>query len=674
MQSKFRAGPRADWRFFGMVLLVAMSGPPAITAVATSRPAVSQGAPSGSSAVAPDGFAVGAKVEAQTGGQWRPALILKRDKDRYFVKFASPTKSACVSATQIRKIGQPSPGPGADPFNFPKMPGSQEDDQALRAFHELARAKRITFTGTEAWQYRPEPVVALGNFTRAPIKLAGGHGDFFDRGNSLYLCPISPPKAVISHVVSFPANSRSVTLERVDLTSGRSLGVAEVESTMRALAVSPDASKALLRSGETGLEHHGRLDLWAIDAAPAKRLSGWVPYAAEANGPNPFDSIWAAFVDNNHVLTWNRDEPVVLWELPQARPLFQIATSIRPVLSPDRKAVIVRQEQRYGVINTMTGQVLGALPVNVPEDASFVFRPDGKQLASFKPGRLTIWMIAADGVKGGEEIVVPSRASMERLDWVGEIGVYEHLLSDGQFLLDIKTGLPIWRYSFDDLRASFGTMGGRLWYAMESAGQKDGAVLVSTIIPDGAVKKMAESLDPAKTMLVRPGTEVTLEIKMPHASDAARNAVRQVLKTKLEANGCKVADGKPIKLVATETKGATGEVKYPRMGLDPVVLKYTNMNWSIGFFVADKPVWSVQTSSGPPPRLKLQRGADPERALAEQMPRAETFFGGVLLPRNVPVPRIECGFGAWELGPNGPHAPIKPAPRPSTGPASRPLR
>jgi len=170
---------------------------------------------------------------------------------------------------------------------------------------------------------------------------------------------------------------RTVELETYDVATAKRLHRLEVPEPTRLLDVSPDGSLLLSGDDHSGLESYSRLDVWSPRLG--RHVAGWRPTPIDAT----FSELvtWAGFVDKRHVLVLDSSY-LTLWQLPECRPVYTIATKLAPSLSPNRKYFV---ERKQGLIrDSLSGAALVQLAgfgLGVPASLlDTAFTPDGQQV------------------------------------------------------------------------------------------------------------------------------------------------------------------------------------------------------------------------------------------------------------------------------------------------------
>jgi hypothetical protein len=359
---------------------------------------------------------------------------------------------------------------------------------------------------------------------------------------------------------------RPAGVERLDLLAGKSLGkVALAEARVDALwELNAHLSGDGKLLAQVGASDRRRVDVWSLLAG--KRVASWGPYLSVAGALG--DVTGLAAVDAGHVLTQTSPGDVVLWKVPECRPVhhWKALSQSSLVLSPGRKYAVLRGERSLVLCNLRTGEVRGRFPFpgGEPKVLGFLagsFRPDGKELAavlSFGDGRgpsphsLVRW----DATTGKLLDTLPIRpvAGAPRLTWCGE----GNLLVE-RTLLDLKLGVPVCSYSSPHWPTAQGGPDGRFWF-LDAAGAGP-ARLVARALPEEAAQRAAADVTEGRvSLLLKPGTKVTLELGLAGVGDAARRKELELrVRQHLNGLGLLVAPRQPIELRLQVREADTGE-------------------------------------------------------------------------------------------------------------------
>jgi WD40 repeat protein len=361
---------------------------------------------------------------------------------------------------------------------------------------------------------------------------------------------------------------RPASVERYDLTTGKSLGKLDLYDTH--LFPPHDAMADLSGDGTlfalTHLQDQKRVEAW--DLTEGKRVASWVPYEKQPGGFAYVTAI--AVVDAKHVLTVNLPGDLILWSVPECKPVRtwnHFAHHRQMVLSPGRKYVVLRGQKGLALCNPLTGDVRGRLPfpagLNVLEILAGTFRPDGKELAAVvtvgdgrgpAPRHLVRWDATTGKVIDSHPVAVTPWA----MNWCGDSG----LLLDWT-LLDWKAGVPVCTYSARGAgMAVRGSPDGRFWFT-HNLKATEPVRLAAQLLPDETAKQAAAQIAAGQVQLVlKPGTKISVQLDA--AGPAGEAMWRQQYEQRLaqdlnNTTGLLVAEGQPITLKLSAKESDTGE-------------------------------------------------------------------------------------------------------------------
>lgn len=383
-------------------------------------------------------------------------------------------------------------------------------------------------------------------------------------------------------------------VQRVDLYTGRATGGFALPDGLRVIGTGPDTDLVLTTDAD-GL----RVDAWAVGGG--KHVAGWRPYAAEVDAaarPVAF----AAALGTDKVLTVSAAGKVVLWALPDVKPVYlaDVPGLTHATLTPGGTYLIGWQRTAFRVLETATGEPAGDLIPPFParpgsgEPRAVAVRADGAEAAAVVgpvKGRLTLvrWDLATgkplDPVPFGDAppappppptnrpgfppdrfggpgyppgFVMPAPGEPFAAPMFGPEGVLsspsrlgyagpDHLLADDRILFSIPHKAAVWHYHLSPSGEGrvLGTQpDGRVWWVAATEHGKD-AALVSGVLPEPAAAariKVAAGSDG----LVKPGAVVALKLDLTGSgADAVRDRVRDELTRQWAAWGLTVAAAKP---------------------------------------------------------------------------------------------------------------------------------
>ncbi len=336
------------------------------------------------------------------------------------------------------------------------------------------------------------------------------------------LFPRARAQAVV--VSSRPATEgkRVVTAERLDLVSGLLLGTLPLYARTvpnpiymyaPSSAVSPDGNLF----AQIDINGRQRIDVWSLKdgkhvvgflappgAVPGAEV-GDRPRGRRGAGDRSLLARDVAFVDAEHLLTLvtpsndSAHGQVVLWKLPEAKPVYQFRGTDMPwlSLSPGGKYLAADTPTGYALLEARTGKVVGRLPFPPKDRVVGVnmagFRRDGTRFAAviveFGHGplpdhRLVWWDLAGGTLTDSFTIQMPMLT--RGIQWFGDSTVFV-----GWRLFSLEYKRELVHYAVPPGLATT-SPDGRLWYVTAPDANQSGSLYARTM-PDDAARKVTEA-------------------------------------------------------------------------------------------------------------------------------------------------------------------------------------
>ena len=456
--------------------------------------------------------------------------------------------------------------------------------------------------------------------------------------------------------------NRPTTLSRINLKSGGAINSWRCPPDSRLADVSLDGKRAVLLT-KTGKFEDTRVQILDLTVDPPKAIVSSVPYEVENEGYRMV--VLACLIDDQHLLTKNNLNKIVLWKLPEMTPVYVHSVFHQYwehlALSSDRKYFVTEENSptlrtvpppstEITLRNSLTGEVCGRVPYYAPFDAWHYYlldnklSPSGKRLLHSHNNGIALFQLSNTGAKKILEISCPMGVDgISRVYFVGD----DYLLIDSWFLFDIKKQFVVWRYDGVELDGqNLIPFGNR--YVYRDRGRKE--LLYKTIqLPGKAAEARLAKLDPDKLFVVKPGDKVTVDVRLSDNVESNQK-IAAGYKKQLEANGMVVADNQPIKLEITRGSLCARAVRYGSATNRAIggVAHISASETTAAFTVDGRVVWSnTLLNSNTPMVLKVAPGGSLEAAAAQQ--RQQTPLDAFILPKLIPAPRDPIGFGVTNM-------------------------
>lgn len=457
-----------------------------------------------------------------------------------------------------------------------------------------------------------------------------------------------PPNSVGSLLVSSAEGGRAViaqdrgsdraTMQVIGLRPDIESATFEVPFGVEALSLDPEGTQLLTRARASG----GRLDIWSVPEGA--HVAAWRPF--QEAGEKEQQVVAAAFVDAAHVLTLNSAGSLALWQLPSCRALYIIenvrqqqvlspasrATArmsmaslfdfddqrakpipateqVQPVLnpalpaiSPDGRYIAIVDRDRLLLLESLTGQVRGAVPARGALGAA-AFHPSGKSIAftlKRPAGAAFLAVNLADGTISSE-FPLPTAGSW--LHWCDD----NTLFLDNRHLIDLRHERIVWKYQSRDATHSPQSPDGRHWALVRTSAQSQQMRLAGIALPDPQVSKRLEGPVTPQSLPLEPGKGVTLQIDLvakPPTDTGLESQIRQHLTEQLTSSGIGVDGGQPLTFRVTCTTRQTGvQLQYRALGSigqpggeDGTTLAETRVDCKVALQQGSQELWSETAS------------------------------------------------------------------------------
>ncbi len=627
-------------------------------------------------------FSNGAKVEVKKALSWKPATIKNQDGDLYLVIFTgweSQTFWQWVHVSSIRQVGSARKGPAwGHGVSISSGGVAKAKEEAKQKFANIEDELAAEAAGKKASPFEPVPYdkpIADANLDKVddllpagvPSKLAAfdpapanarkpAERAYVLKGKGVSPSPVGPSsmlfgggKALAAYTSGMPSDKRTVKLEVIDLVIGENAGFVAADPLSFPLDLSPSGQRLVGRANGFHSGTSNRLDVFSLKAGNVdlQHVISFVPYASSDHFWK--DVEWAAFADDEHVMTCNRDGSLIFWHAPSATAKWRmkVSTSITPVLSPGRKQVAVMVEQGLAVIDPLAGRVL-CLVDGGRSVSSLAFTPDGKRVVGATAAAVCTW----DLEKG---------AALPDIGLPPKVGGYSVVALDsrfallgGSFLLDLDKKMVVWRYG-NGRDPAVRYYGGRSWNVVEDQGRH---VLGGATIPHAGAVAAADAAVP--DFVVKPGVVVSLAVTVEGTSEQ-QERIKAAIAAQLKESGINVADNSPVKLIARTEQGQTRQQSYevrengrPRAPWDREVktVSVTEKITRIFFEVDGKVAWESRTSSSAPMFVTMKEGQTVDQAVQGSVGFNMAFLEAVRVPAY--VPRVTgdtpwLGESAWTI-------------------------
>ena len=556
--------------------------------------------------------------------------------------------------------------------------GDAEDteflDQLPLKDAQCDRVQNVFFgSDVEPKNLQPDGCDLADNLTRRPVTLPPKE-HVFDRAKGLYIASLAPHKIMLPYMRS-SQHDQPTRIVVCDLSKKtRKACPIKFPVEVLGLAFGPSGDTVLSCPNRFGFGKKARADLWKIEDNKLKHQFGWEPYRGRGHGGPGDDVEWAAFVDNEHVLTCSGSETLVLWKLPEIEAVYsvQLISNSRPVLSPGHKQLAVLTEMGLAVLDAKTGEVLGNYR-GADKRGILLFRPDGKRIALLAPKRLMVWDLNNQVAYRDIGLQIPTDRATA-IAWPAK----NYILVENRYLVDLEKYAVLWEYQGVENAASIGR---QFWFLCSD---RENPSLIPQSLPHLAAKSAASQLDGARGL--EPGRKISLEINVS-APSGQIDKIRSTFKQQLADRGFELEAGRRIKLVISTKLGKSQKVDYVetdgRFGPMPMPMrggpfgrhqgKTTTVNFreqisEVAIVIRGETAWQCSYTVSAPNHIAREEGQSvPQLVRSFEKPNLD-FFTTVQIPAYVALPRDDVALGASKISSQG----LRPAKVQSRKPPQKP--
>lgn len=669
---------------------------------ATSRPASTRPAatvPARAAATKPKRpeFPIGQRLEFKWGGVWAKGTVANKRTNGWYLLTYENGQKEWVEWWRLRPLGSkedtlgnvppnktftrvigdpPRPDPGEPPGSEPKVvevgqppakpaapagaaaggpPAPAAIVPPITPFHYGGTPISFWNRDADGGTFTPDPEPTLPKPTsNQSILLTGPSGDPSEIVEGLSFATGGlAPLAVFGYGNKL-GRAPTTRVERLDLAAGRSLGFCNLPVKLQVDGVTTDGSRIVGHVPAFGGGGGDRLDVWSLaDPAKPAHVVSFTPYEHQ-QGPWR-GIIWSHFVGPDHVLTVNfcASSELILWDLNGKAAVWHTEVNSTPAVSPGGKYVAASLFGHVAILDAQTGKYLRRMQGDSVAGAILSFSPDGKRVAATAPWLLQVWEVDTGRLLHN---LSPDGTWGQGIAWVAD----DYILLDGRFLVDLRTGMVLWRYDrhgLDDA-ASLAVLGGRTFYIASTPGGKNAkaqAFFASTVLPDAKANEVIAGGTGGATIVLKPGSKVSLELNVPESIQAK---ALETLKAKLAANGVTVVDNEPLRFVATSEQGKSREMSYktigPRFGQPAEKVTVNEVIYKLQLLDQNGAIlWQQHATQSPPTSLDIKKDQSVGDAVNEAMQPSAGFFASIGIPRLVPKGSNLPGLGATLLPPQG---------------------
>lgn len=359
---------------------------------------------------------------------------------------------------------------------------------------------------------------------------------------------------------------------------------------------------------------------------------------------------WARVLDGNLILHRLRDHEFVVWNAERKAMAYRTKQESYyvpdAVLSGGGKYLFLPEDKGVRIIETATGQFVATLPVQ--QGASGVaISEDGRRAAVLDHSRLFVFDLT-------DLSIAPKQFRAEALDspftatlmWVGDDRITAHV-RDELKMFSLKHNLVLWRYEFDSGTSPRSQYGGRRIFDIVDShlvytAHLSGTSAVGAVkFPGPKVEDVVGGINPEDFMIVKPGSEVRLEVRC--GTDSA--TVQAAVEKQIRANGWKISASAPIVIIAEMRRGEPQSTTYESQSAPSQSVTIAPYISELKIISGNKTIWEAATRRRVPPFLRLQAEQSVQAEIDKWQKPNPGFFDRAAMPMRLLDPAKRDGFG-----------------------------
>lgn len=266
----------------------------------------------------------------------------------------------------------------------------------------------------------------------------------------------------------------------------------------------------------------------------------------------------AVMLDGQYLLTQNfNGTSTYMWKLPECKAIWQMKGAKNFSVSPGGKYLGFLAESRYLFMDPRTGELVGELPVTMPNIAC-AFHPMGTHLAILASDTISRKISIVDVATGKLTADFHAPQGNDTIQWCGDA----HVLVDNMWLVDLKQMKNGWRYLTEFTAHARTQPDGRHWYVGSTSPQDPSITLSCAVLPEKMVADKINAAELPDESLLKPGMQLNLSVNLTAAMPPDRPNLAQEVGTWFEAglkkHGFQVGAGAPYTFTVTTSQSNTG--------------------------------------------------------------------------------------------------------------------
>ena len=583
----------------------------------------------------PRRLAIGDRVDAEHSGDWFPGVVV--DIDYRFghaeVKLDNGKTARHCDEDELR-------WPGTREAPLLERPVDPAIANLKVVEPNLREVLRVTADDQTIRSVTadPQPSLTAGWKPKA-VRLGGIKNMQIETKDFSVACETRPLAALL-YADPF-ADEMPPQIEFVDLSTRRQLMKGPALPHTARVVLSPSGNRiATLSTGDSPSDSKGIMHIWTMSGKEVKHVVGFSPYTGES-WPN-VDPEWIAWVDDEHLLTTNKQGQTYLWQVNEAKAIYEILVErqAKPALSPGRKHLAVPSVDGIDIFDSRTGKKMANVGSGNMREATLAYSPSGRQIAAVSGEFIDVMDVTTGELT--RSFPCEEAHGNRGLSWADD----DYLLIDNRSLVHVPLRIVAWKFEIS--RNNSTTAGGISWMAVNDRLRGSNTIVPMLLPPPGVADAVAK-LNESEMLAVRPGAEVTVKAEIRDRSLAL--AVGKALEDAAREAGMQVTDNAALVLRATMKKGKPERITYRSFGDHfgkGETLSIAPQIYELQLLKDGAKIWQRESVQSSPMHLQLEKGENTRTAINRVMtPTAKNFRGR--LPNYVVRPEFQGPLGTSKI-------------------------
>ncbi|MDO4587289.1 MAG: hypothetical protein Q4C95_08335 [Planctomycetia bacterium] len=334
---------------------------------------------------------------------------------------------------------------------------------------------------------------------------------------------------------------------------------------------------------------------------------------------------------------------LTLWNLENIQSVYSLAGNWKSLsFSQDRKTFVLETVGGLDCYETLSGKLLGSLPIKSNKIEATAFSPDGQKLGVQNKNSLSVY-----DLQNGQLIcnmMIEQSLIGNRILWTDN----QHILISS-VLYDLEKEIPLCRYTMPLKQKGVACYQGKIWSIFDhyESGKRK-SFLFGAVLPHQSAIDFAKKLDVANDFWVYPGTKVRLRLELNGFAD--EKETETILQKRLKEMQIEVDSKAKVEILLSyndtkkeeEISYSQSDSLFPLPVISPLrqrelgKMKLKVFEQKIAFSVDQKTIWDFKEATTGPQVVEYDPDKKIEDIFREHNKPNPDFIKYVPIPHYLP--------------------------------------